>query len=104
MMTTKAEPTKPDWDQIIADWEQSGLSQPDFCRQQKISYNSFGYQRCKRNRQSRAMKFHEIKVTKNDIDSSVTIQFILPDQTKLIVPADQAVLVSVFSALRVVTC
>ena|SRR3990167_2774692 len=36
-----------DWKNIIADWENSGLSQTEFCKSRKLNYQTFGYQRSK---------------------------------------------------------
>lgn len=34
-----------DWKQVFADWERSGLSQAEYCRQRQLSVTKFGYWR-----------------------------------------------------------
>ena len=33
------------WQQHFTDWQQSGLSQRDYCKQHKLTFSSFGYWR-----------------------------------------------------------
>ena len=39
--------SKPNWNQSIADWEASGLTQTAFCTRNNLSYKEFVKQRCK---------------------------------------------------------
>lgn len=39
------------WVAHIEGWQQSGLTQPDYCKQKNISYAQFGYWRTRLNRE-----------------------------------------------------
>jgi len=50
------------WTDRILEWEKSGLSQKEFCRQKEISFSTFHYWRKKL--KTKAGQFVEIKVDK----------------------------------------
>ena len=39
--------SKPNWNQSIVDWEESGLTQTEFCTRNNLAYKEFVKQRCK---------------------------------------------------------
>ena len=57
------ESSELNWDQIMLDWEKSGLTKPEFCRQQNIAFNSFSYQRNKRHTKNKPMSFSKISIS-----------------------------------------
>lgn len=63
------------WRKMISDWEQSDLSQPDFCKKHDISYVQFGYWRTKFNKRQRVEpnKFIPIKVNTEIVTSGKSI-------------------------------
>jgi len=60
-----AEETKEDmvrereegWARHIKSWEESGLTQVEYCRQNNLSRHKFTYWRCKRHRKNEPIKF-----------------------------------------------
>jgi len=45
------------WLRHIKDWEESGLTQVEYCRQNNLSRHRFTYWRCKRKRKEEPIKF-----------------------------------------------
>jgi hypothetical protein len=103
-MSADSESAEINWSQIILEWEQSGLAQPEFCRQRHISYNSFSYQRNKHNKKNKPIKFAKIDIANDAVETPSCIRLILPDQTQIIAPTSRHALIEILTALRAVAC
>ncbi|MBN2862781.1 MAG: hypothetical protein JXN62_06445 [Bacteroidales bacterium] len=57
------------WANHIKCWEESGLSQIDYCRANNLSRHHFTYWKCKNNRKNKPVKFIPV-VTKSSTASS----------------------------------
>lgn len=63
------------WEEIFARYKSSGLSQPEFCRQNNLSNNQFQYRWYERNKALKAQsisieRFETVSVTSNTTSSS----------------------------------
>jgi len=57
------------WQDRMADWKKSGLTQPAFCQQQNITLSSFGYWRkrlkkCSLSSEDTSLKFFPVSISK----------------------------------------
>ncbi len=77
--------TKRDfWQQHIAGWRQSKLSQKTYCTQQGLSFASFGYWRAQLNRKTETPgKFIPVNIT----GTSTSVNVFLPAGVRLEFPA-----------------
>jgi len=77
------------WAAHVEGWEQSELTQPNYCKQKNISYAQFGYWRTRLNRTARpetqpGAKFSPVKIT---APLSSTVNLYLPEGIRLDVPS-----------------
>ena len=80
-----------DWPKIIQAWEDSGLLQKEFCRQQGIKFRLFTYHRTKlKKSKSSKSKLLPLKIAKNKSlrDSLAPFSVLLPTGIKLLIPQD----------------
>jgi hypothetical protein len=63
---------KYDWVKLIGEWEKSGLSQAEFCRQNTLDQHLFSKQKIKHGKESES-GFIEIKFKNTDIDSGIEV-------------------------------
>lgn len=59
------------WNNRISEWEQSGISQRKYCKEENISYPAFQYWR-KRIR-IKSNQFVELKIDSDTVNQSITI-------------------------------
>jgi hypothetical protein len=72
------------WQQHINDWRQSRLSQREYCKQNDISFSSFGYWRTRLNRSSKiGGKLIPVTVVR----PSASVAVFLPGGLRLEVPS-----------------
>ena len=70
------------WQQHLKDWQQSGLSQRDYCQQHELTYASFGYWRKRlRTKESTTAKLVPISVSRPAL-----ITVYLPSGVRIEVP------------------
>ena len=79
--------SRTSWQKHFDDWSNSGMTQPDYCKQHKISITSFGFWRTKLKREANT----EIKQTKKLVPVTITkpsniIQVALPGGIQMSVP------------------
>ena len=63
-----------DWKRIIKRWENSGISQKEFCKQHNIAYSSFKYWRNKITNILEVSAFKEIEVVKKKSDICANVK------------------------------
>ena len=69
------------WQHHIERWQQSGLSQKEYCKQHELTFSSFGYWRARLNRSKRAKKLIPV-----DIKTTDHARLSLPNGIRLEVP------------------
>ncbi len=81
------------WAAHIEGWQQSELTQPDYCQQQNISYVQFGYWRTRLNRNMRSEVQSDPKLIPVNITTplSSTVSLYLPEGIRLDVPSHSLV-------------
>lgn len=97
------------WEEHMVAWESSGLSQPAYCKQQGIHYNSFVYQRGRlaNNQTSPSVKFVEaIETTPPKEAQTPVLQFMLPNGVRIgmMAAADAQLIQRVLSVLGSLRC
>jgi len=97
--------TTLNWGQLNEEWESSGLSQVNFCKQREINHTHFTYQRSKilkKRVYKKPVEFAAVKLTSpvlsSEISSEVLIE--LPGQIKLHIPPCKAILTLILNILR----
>jgi hypothetical protein len=73
------------WEKRLRDWSSSGLSQAEYCRQNKLSIKSFGYWKRKLKVQSSPVCLVEVPVPppRPVLSSSASIRLIVNNQYRL---------------------
>ncbi len=92
------------WAAHIEGWQQSELTQPDYCKQQNISYVQFGYWRTRLNRKASPEPQSDTKLIPVKITTplSSTVNLYLPEGIRLDIPAHslEGILPIVYRAVR----
>jgi hypothetical protein len=116
--TTKNKPSQADWQQLLLDWTNSGLSQRAFCRKAGIKFHTFTYRRMqhlKKTRESVAV-LAPVSVVSNAISerssgvntetTSQTFALKLPTGAILQIPSryDERSLSALLRLLEVLPC
>jgi hypothetical protein len=101
--------SRDDWQRLIAEWENSGLSQKTFCEQRHINLHNFVYHRYRRRQTQHPQgKFASIRVTSKQPRFTAHDQFVLQLQnnTKLWIPNnyDMTALKKLLTLLEVLSC
>ncbi|WP_299197178.1 hypothetical protein [uncultured Amphritea sp.] len=78
-MTTEQKRTF--WQKHIDGWQQSGLSQPEYCKQHDLKLANFGYWRTRLSKPKRSNKFIPV-----DLGPNVQARVSLPNGVRLEVP------------------
>jgi hypothetical protein len=107
MMTTSKNDKRTFWTNHVKQWRSSGLSQSKYCQKENISFHSFSWWHTRGLKNSKSKEpisfvpaaIKEIKKPDNNVQND--IQLILPNQTKLILPATLALnnLISIVKSL-----
>lgn len=97
--TLPAEEKRKFWQKHIAAWQQSGQSQKEYCRSQKLKKSTLGYWRT---RLSREKGFIEIPIK---IESRSTIDIVIRDDVKIQVKTgfDPGLLIQTIRVLEQIT-
>lgn len=98
-------PQKPNWEEVFSRYKASGLSQPEFCRQNNLSNNQFQYRWYERNKALKAKslsieRFETVSVTSSTTHSSrINAVIHLPNNIQCDVAVDLKALASLLSEL-----
>lgn len=102
---------KSDWYALIREWEASEISQPAFCRQKQISYNTFTYWRGKLLKESHVNSkpcFSKVAVSTpaNHHQAQASVMIELASDKKIIIPlgASDQQLKRLFHLLGILPC
>ena len=64
------------WADHIKRWEESGLSQIDYCRANDLSRHHFTYWKCKNNRKNNPVKFVSVVTQSSATSSPISIELL----------------------------
>ena len=93
------------WVQLNEEWESSGLSQVNFCKQKDINLAHFTYQRSKilkKRIYKKPAEFTSVKLTSPALFSGMSPEVLIefPDQIKLHIPPSKVILTLILNILR----
>lgn len=97
--------TNPNWVKLNEEWESSGLSQVNFCKQKDINLAHFTYQRSKilkKRIYKKPVEFASVKLTSPALSSGMSPEIVIefPGQIKLHIPPSEVILTLVLNILR----
>ena len=91
------------WSQLNEEWESSGLSQVNFCKQKEINLAHFTYQRSKilkKRIYKKPVEFASVKLASPSSGMSPEVIIEFPGQIKLHTPPSEVILILVLNILR----
>ena len=78
------------WRELVAEYEQSGLSQMAFCKQRDLVSSKFGYYRSVIKSQNKVgdnqKLFSSVQIKKSELNTSTEIKIILPNGFQCFIP------------------
>lgn len=94
---------KPNWVDLIADWEAGDLSQREYCEKHQLAQNQFTYHRnrLRKIQKKQSVSFAEIKISEPMVHHKIyDIIIEINEGIRLQVPGDRATLSLVLNLLR----